>query len=135
MYNKLENIKSDGIRNKNILIVDDDPKNIFVLAAALEDFGGKIIQAENGVDALEKIETEKVDLILMDIMMPVMDGYECISIIRTMDRYKDIPIIALTAKALKGDREKCIEVGANDYISKPVDYDVLINLISAWINK
>jgi len=135
LYNKLENIKSDGIRNKNILIVDDDPKNIFVLAAALEDFGGKIIQAENGVDALEKIETEKVDLILMDIMMPVMDGYECISIIRTMDRYKDIPIIALTAKALKGDREKCIEVGANDYISKPVDYDVLINLISAWINK
>ncbi|HEY5525462.1 MAG TPA: response regulator, partial [Clostridium sp.] len=121
--------------NKKILIVDDDPRNIFVLAAALEDYGAEIIEAENGKVALEKLQDEGFDLILMDIMMPVMDGYEAIKTIRNTDKIKHIPIIATTAKSLKGDREKCMEAGANDYISKPINYDVLITLVKAWINK
>jgi CheY-like chemotaxis protein len=106
-----------------------------VLAAALEDYGAEIIEAENGKVALEKLENEVVDLILMDIMMPVMDGYETIKHIRNIDKIKHIPIIATTAKSLKGDREKCMAAGANDYISKPIEYDILITLIKAWINK
>jgi len=124
-----------NLENKKILIVDDDPRNIFVLAAALEEYGAEIIEAENGKVALEKLENEVCDLILMDIMMPVMNGYEAIKAIRSTDAIKRIPIIATTAKSLKGDREKCMEAGANDYISKPIDYDVLITLVKAWINK
>ena len=124
-----------NLENKKILIVDDDARNIFVLAAALEEYGAEIIEAENGKVALEKLENEVCDLILMDIMMPVMNGYEAIKAIRSTDAIKHIPIIATTAKSLKGDREKCMEAGANDYISKPIDYDVLITLVKAWINK
>lgn len=124
-----------NLDNKKILIVDDDTRNIFVLAAALEDYGAEIIEAENGEAALRKLETQAVDLVLMDIMMPVMNGYEAIKKIRSSDKIKNIPIIATTAKSLKGDREKCMAAGANDYISKPIDYDVLITLIKAWINK
>lgn len=122
-----------SLQNKTIMVVDDDLRNIFVLAAALEKYGAEIVEAENGRVALEKLESHPVDLILMDIMMPEMDGYETIQAICSDKRYKKIPIIALTAKTLKEDREKCIAVGASDYISKPVDYDVLIRLIKAWI--
>jgi signal transduction histidine kinase/DNA-binding response OmpR family regulator len=132
---KINKDKSLKLDNKKILIVDDDPRNIFVLAAALEDCGAEIIEAENGKEALEKLENEVVDLILMDIMMPVMNGYEAIKNIRNTDKIKHIPIIATTAKSLKDDREKCMAVGANDYISKPIDYNVLITLVNAWINK
>ncbi len=135
LYNKLKINKGEAIKDSKVLIVDDDPKNVYVLAAALEDYGVNVLQAENGKKALEKLKNERVDLVLMDIMMPVMDGYECMGNIRSKEEYKDLPIIALTAKALKGDKEKCIEAGANDYISKPVDYDVLISLINAWITK
>lgn len=124
-----------NLENKKILIVDDDARNIFVLAAALEEYGAEIIEAENGEVALEKLRDNVCDLILMDIMMPVMNGYEAIKAIRNNDTIKHIPIIATTAKSLKGDREKCMEAGANDYISKPIDYDVLITLVKAWINK
>lgn len=124
-----------NLENKKILIVDDDARNIFVLAAALEEYGAEIIEAENGKVALEKLQDQVCDLILMDIMMPVMNGYEAIRIIRSNDTIKHIPIIATTAKSLKGDREKCMEAGANDYISKPIDYDVLITLVKAWLNK
>ncbi|MDR3597382.1 response regulator [Clostridium sp.] len=124
-----------NLENKKILIVDDDARNIFVLAAALEEYGAEIIEAENGKVALKKLENEVCDLILMDIMMPVMNGYDAIKAIRSNDVIKHIPIIATTAKSLKGDREKCMEAGANDYISKPIDYDVLITLVKAWINK
>jgi CheY-like chemotaxis protein len=124
-----------NLENKKILIVDDDPRNIFVLAAALEEYGAEIIEAENGKVALEILENEVCDLILMDIMMPVMNGYETIKAIRSNDSIKHVQIIATTAKSLKGDREKCMEAGANDYISKPIDYDVLITLVKAWINK
>ncbi|MDW8801174.1 response regulator [Clostridium sp. A1-XYC3] len=124
-----------NLKGKKILIVDDDPRNIFVLASALEDFEGEVLDAENGKIAIEKLKKNNVDLILMDIMMPVMDGYEAIKTIRKDEKLKDIPIIALTAKSLKEDRAKCIEVGADDYISKPVDYDIFIRLVKAWISK
>ncbi|PRR84349.1 response regulator [Clostridium vincentii] len=132
---KINKDRALNLDNKKILIVDDDPRNIFVLAAALEDYGAEIIEAENGKVALEKLENQDFDLILMDIMMPVMDGYEAIRSIRDTDKLKHIPIIVTTAKSLKGDREKCMEAGANDYISKPIDYDVLITLVKAWTNK
>jgi len=132
---KINKDRGLNLDNKKILIVDDDPRNIFVLAAALEDYGAEIIEAENGKIALEKLENEVVDLILMDIMMPVMNGYEAIKSIRNTEKIKHIPIIASTAKSLKGDSEKCMEAGANDYIAKPIDYDVLITLVKAWINK
>ena len=132
---KINKDRALNLDNKKILIADDDPRNIFALAAALEDYGAEIIEAENGEVALEKLENEAVDLILMDIMMPVMNGYEAIKSIRNTDKIKHIPIIVTTAKSLKGDSEKCMEAGANDYISKPIDYDVLITLVKAWINK
>lgn len=132
---KINKDRALNLDNKKILIVDDDPRNIFVLAAALEDYGAEIIEAENGKVALEKLQDEGFNLILMDIMMPVMNGYEAIKTIRNTDKIKHIPIIVTTAKSLKGDREKCMEAGANDYISKPINYDVLISLVKAWINK
>ena len=120
---------------KKILIVDDDPRNIFVLASAFEDFGAKILEAENGKTALELLERQQVDLVFMDIMMPVMDGYQVIKAIRESKIYRNVPIIAITAKSLKDDAKKCIEAGANDYISKPVDYDILMRLVKTWISK
>jgi two-component system, chemotaxis family, sensor kinase CheA len=120
---------------KKILIVDDDPRNIFVLASALEDFGAEILEAESGEEALELLEWQQVDLILMDIMMPVMDGFQVIKVIRESKIYGNVPIIAITAKSHKGDSEKCIEAGANDYISKPVEYDLLMRLVKTWISK
>lgn len=124
-----------NLKGKKILIVDDDPRNIFVLASVLENYDAEVLETENGQAALEVLKKHKVDLILMDIMMPVMDGYETIKLIRNNDTMKDIPIITLTAKSLKAEKDKCIAAGANDYISKPVDYDALIHLINAWINK
>ncbi len=124
-----------SLEGKTILITDDDVKNIYVLSSVLESKGAKIIQAFDGAKAIEKLKQNKVDLILMDIMMPNMNGYEAISEIKSMEKFKDIPIIAITAKALKEDKMKCLEVGANDYLSKPVDYNVLISLIDAWLKK
>ncbi|MBM7614961.1 response regulator [Alkaliphilus hydrothermalis] len=123
------------IQEKRILIVDDDSRNIFVLATALEEYGADILEAENGEVALSLLQENKVDLVLMDIMMPVMNGLETIKAMRKDEDLKDIPIIAITAKTLKEDKAKCILAGANDYISKPVDYDVLIRLVKAWIDK
>lgn len=123
------------LKDKTILIADDDIKNVFVLTSALEDFNANIIDAQNGKEAIKLLETRKVDLILMDIMMPEMDGYETIREIRKNEKLKNIPVIAITAKAIAWDREKCLEAGADDYISKPIDYDVLISLIGAWIDK
>jgi signal transduction histidine kinase/CheY-like chemotaxis protein len=120
---------------RRILIVDDDPRNIFVLASALEDFGAEILEAENGKVALELLKRREVDLVLMDIMMPVMDGYQVIKAIRESKTSSDVPIIAITAKSLKGDIQKCIDAGANDYISKPVEYDALMKLVKKWIDK
>lgn len=94
-----------------------------------------VITAENGAECLEKMkELEHFDIVLMDIMMPVMDGYETIKRIRTMETHNDIPIIALTAKAMKGDRDKCIEAGASDYISKPLKLDQLLSAMRVWLS-
>ncbi len=139
--NKQEIISSlhdkDAIfRNKKVLLVDDDMRNLFAMSKILDDKQMVIVEAENGRVALQKLEKEKsVDLILMDIMMPVMDGYQAISEIRRMPAFKSVPIIAITAKAMKDDYEKCIAAGANDYLTKPVDIDKLISLMRVWLHK
>ncbi|MCK9424525.1 MAG: HAMP domain-containing protein [Ignavibacteriaceae bacterium] len=125
-----------SLRGKKILIVDDDMRNIFALTSLLEQHGVVVLTAENGKDAIQLIKnTADVDAVLMDIMMPVMDGYETTKIIRKNDKFKKLPIIALTAKAMKGDREKCIEAGASDYITKPVNTDQLLSLLRVWMYK
>lgn len=124
-----------NLDRKTILVVDDDVTNIYVLSSVFEERGAKVIQAFDGEKAIEKLDEYKVDLILMDIMMPVMDGFEAIEKIRAKEEFKKLPIIAVTAKALKEDRDRCIEVGANDYISKPIDFNILVSLVEAWISK
>ena len=119
---------------KRILIVDDDVRNIFSLTSVLESHGMNVAFAENGRDALGILETsEDVDLVLMDVMMPEMDGYDTTRAIRQNPRLRSLPIIALTAKAMKGDREKCIAAGASDYITKPVDTEQLLSLMRVWL--
>lgn len=127
---------TEVIKNKTVLIADDDVRNIFSLSKALETHGMKVISAIDGKQAIEKLEENpQIDIILMDIMMPEMDGYETISAIREKPKYKNLPIFAVTAKAMIGDREKCIKVGASDYISKPVDIDQLLSLLRVWLYK
>lgn len=126
----------DEFRGKNVLIVDDDYRNIFALKMTLEKRGMNILVARNGQECLDIIEdTKDIDIILMDIMMPNINGYEAMSKIRTSMGLIDIPIIALTAKAMKNDREKCIEAGASDYISKPLDLDQLFSVLRVWLAK
>jgi CheY-like chemotaxis protein len=122
------------VAGKNILVVDDDVRNIFSLTSMLEDHGMVVRFAENGKQAIEQLKKDgNVDAVLMDVMMPEMDGYETTRAIRAMDQFKTLPIIALTAKAMKGDREKCIAAGASDYITKPVDTDQLLSLLRVWL--
>ena len=126
--------KASILKNKTILIVDDDMRNVFALTNLLEDKEIKIVVAKNGRQSLVKlVENSQIDLILMDIMMPEMNGYEAIKRIRKMDDFKKIPIIALTAKAMRGDRIKCIEAGASDYLSKPVDSEKLLSMLRVWL--
>jgi HAMP domain-containing protein/CheY-like chemotaxis protein len=123
-------------KDKKILIVDDDVRNVFALTSVLEAHGMEVFYAENGKDGIELLRrTPDVDLVLMDIMMPELDGYETTRLIRTDDTYKQLPIISLTAKAMKGDREKAIAAGASDYITKPVDTDQLLSLMRVWLYK
>jgi len=128
-------VKVKRLLGRSVMVVDDDIKNVFVMSTALEEHGASVIDAQNGKQALELLEQSDIDLVLMDIMMPVMDGYTAIKKIRENARTKNLPVIALTAKALKEDREKCIAAGANDYLAKPVDYDMLIGLVEAWCQK
>jgi len=124
------------IAGKHVLIVDDDVRNIFSLTSVLEDHGMDVRFAENGKDAVAALEQDaQVDVVLMDVMMPEMDGYDTMRAIRAISRFKSLPIIALTAKAMKGDREKCIAAGASDYIMKPVDTEQLISLLRVWLYK
>lgn len=121
---------------RTALIVDDDMRNIFAITTALESKGMKVLFAENGVDGLLTLQSHpSIDLILMDIMLPEMDGYEAIRIIRLMPAYQSLPIIALTAKAMKDDRDNCMEAGASDYISKPVNIEQLSSVIQVWLNR
>jgi CheY-like chemotaxis protein len=122
------------VAGKKILVVDDDVRNIFSLTSVLEDHGMVVRFAENGKQAIDQLKADpEIDAVLMDIMMPEMDGYETTKAIRAMDQFKALPIIALTAKAMKGDREKCIAAGASDYITKPVDTEQLLSLLRVWL--
>ncbi len=126
-----------ALAGRKVLLVDDDPRNLFAIRSVLENYQIQIIQTENGRDALRiLLGTRDIDVVLMDIMMPDMDGYQTIREIRTLDdRYKTLPIIALTAKAMKGDREKCIETGATGYISKPVDVEHLLSMLRVCLSR
>jgi len=122
------------LKNRKALIVDDDMRNIYSLTNALEEEGLQCITAENGKEAIRVLKEQPgIDIILMDVMMPEMDGYEATQEIRKMEKFGKLPIIALTAKAMKGDREKCLEAGMSDYIAKPVNIDQLLSLMRVWL--
>jgi CheY-like chemotaxis protein len=122
------------LQGRTVLIVDDDVRNVFALTSALEARGMLVRFAENGREAIDQLrEDPDVDLVLMDVMMPEMDGYETTRAVREMPQFEGLPIIALTAKAMKGDREKSIQSGASDYITKPVDVEQLLSLMRVWL--
>ncbi len=122
------------LANRKILIVDDDLRNIFAVTSFLESYQMQVLFAENGRDGIERLETNPdINIVLMDIMMPEMDGYETTRAIRQQQQFRSLPIIALTAKAMPGDREKSIEAGASDYITKPVDTEQLLSLLRVWL--
>jgi CheY-like chemotaxis protein len=124
------------LTGKTVLVVDDDIRNIFAMSCLLERHGMRPVTADTGIAALERLaEGPNVDVVLMDIMMPTMDGYDTIRAIRASERFGELPIIALTAKAMKGDREKCLEAGASDYIAKPVDTDYLLAMLQVWLHR
>ncbi|HLF33602.1 MAG TPA: response regulator [Cyclobacteriaceae bacterium] len=122
------------LKNKKVLVVDDDIRNVYSITNALEEEGMECLTAENGREALKVMRnTHDIDIILMDIMMPEMDGFEATKAIRNSDKYPKIPVIALTAKAMKGDREKCLTAGMSDYIAKPVNIEQLLSLMRVWL--
>jgi signal transduction histidine kinase/CheY-like chemotaxis protein len=122
------------LKNKKVLVVDDDARNTFALATVLEDKDMEVLVAMNGKEALQMLKQDnEINIVLMDIMMPEMDGYEAMQNIRRQPQFRNLPIIALTAKAMKGDKAKCIDAGANDYLSKPVDTDKLMSLMRVWL--
>ena len=121
------------LQNKKVLIVDDDMRTMFAVSRLLTERGLTPLMAENGERALHMLnEQPDVDLVLMDIMMPVMDGYEAMAAMRSINSLRKTPVIALTAKAMKDDREKALKAGADDYLSKPVDLEKLLSLIRVW---
>jgi CheY-like chemotaxis protein len=122
------------LAGKKIMIVDDDIRNIFALSSTLEQHDVSTVSAETGRDAINLLQAAAdVDIVLMDIMMPEMDGIDTMRAIRQIPHFKGLPIIAVTAKAMKGDREKCIDAGAWDYLSKPVDSEHLLKVLRAWL--
>jgi CheY-like chemotaxis protein/signal transduction histidine kinase/HAMP domain-containing protein len=126
----------DALRGRKVLVVDDDIRNVFALNSLLERHEMQVINASNGYEAINLLErTDELSLVLMDVMMPEMDGYETMRRIRTKPQFKLLPIIALTAKAMKGDREKCLEAGASDYVAKPVNSDQLLSLVRMWLRR
>ena len=128
--------KDPILEHKKVLIIDDDMRNIFALTSLLERYEMQVLYAENGKDGIETLKNvPAIDVALVDIMMPEMDGYEAMRQIRAMEEFRSIPLIALTAKAMKGDREKCIQAGASDYITKPADSDQLLSLLRVWLFK
>lgn len=131
---KRHNIMDIDLSGTKILVADDDIRNIYVLSEALGAKGAEIITANNGKQAVEKLDANSdIDLILMDIMMPIMDGYEAATIIKNNAKTKDIPIIAITAKAMKEDRQKALDAGCDDYMSKPLNIDLLLSIVKSWI--
>jgi CheY-like chemotaxis protein len=126
----------ETLRDKRVLVVDDDVRNIFALSSVLERHGMAVVTAGNGQEAIEKVAGDaEIDLVLMDIMMPGMDGYDTMRAIRDDPDSRALPIVALTAKAMKGDREKCLEAGASDYLAKPVVTDHLLGVLRQWLHR
>ncbi|MEO6624556.1 MAG: response regulator, partial [Burkholderiaceae bacterium] len=133
MLEKLHN-SSEVLRGRRVLVVDDDARNIFALTSVLENHEVDVVSATNGRQAIDIIRnTPALSMVLMDIMMPEMDGYETMREIRRDVQFRTLPILALTAKAMKGDREKCLDAGASDYIAKPVNTDQLLSLMRVWL--
>ena len=125
---------TEALRARKVLVVDDDARNIFALTTILENQEMEVLSATNGRQAIELIKsTPDLSVVLMDIMMPEMDGYETMREIRKDPGFRTLPILALTAKAMKGDREKCLEAGASDYIAKPVNTEQLLSLLRVWL--
>jgi CheY-like chemotaxis protein len=130
------NSSDEDLIGRTALLVDDDPRNIFALSSALERRGMKVLTATTGAEAIEIIEeTPSLAIVLMDIMMPEMDGYQTIEMVRQNRAYRRLPIIALTAKAMKGDREKCLQAGASDYLAKPVNTEQLLSALRMWLHR
>jgi CheY-like chemotaxis protein len=126
----------EPLQDRKVLVVDDDIRNIFALNSLLERHKMAVISATNGQDAIDLVEsTDDLALVLMDVMMPEMDGYETMRRIRNNPKFRLLPIIALTAKAMKGDREKCLEAGASDYVAKPVNTEQLLSLVRMWLHR
>jgi CheY-like chemotaxis protein len=126
----------EPLTGRKVLVVDDDIRNIFALNSLLERHNMQVITATNGQEAINLVEsTDDLSLVLMDVMMPEMDGYETMRRIRSNHQFRMLPIIALTAKAMKGDREKCLEAGASDYVAKPVNTDQLLSLVRMWLHR
>src|SRR5687768_15771688 len=123
------------LKNKRVLIVDDDERNRYALSSYLDMLEMKVITANDGESALKILGSGgiKIDLILLDIMMPVMDGYEMLRLLRSDESLKDIPVIAVTARAMKGDDLKCLEAGATDYIAKPIDLKNFLSIMNKWL--
>jgi hypothetical protein len=122
------------LTGRRVLIVDDDIRNIFALTSVFDRWGIQSVYAENGKDGIAMLKNNpEIEAVLMDVMMPEMDGYETMREIRKIAKFEKLPIIAVTAKAMKGDREKCIEAGASDYVAKPVDTDQLLSLLRVWL--
>jgi CheY-like chemotaxis protein len=125
---------NDSLRDRKVLVVDDDARNIFALTSVLENHGMEVVSATNGRQAIDLIQnTQDVSVVLMDIMMPDMDGFATMREIRKNSQFRTLPILALTAKAMKGDREKCLEAGASDYVAKPVNTDQLLSMLRVWL--
>ena len=126
----------EALHGRKVLVVDDDIRNIFALNSLLERHSMQVICATNGEEAIKLLEsTDGLSLVLMDVMMPDMDGYETMRRIRSKPQFQMLPIIALTAKAMKGDREKCLDAGASDYVAKPVNTDQLLSLVRMWLHR
>jgi len=130
------NSSDEDLVGRTALLVDDDARNIFALSSVLERRGMIVLAATTGKDAIDLIEsTPDLAIVLMDIMMPEMDGYQTIEVIREKPPFRRLPIIALTAKAMKGDREKCLEAGASDYLAKPVNTEQLLSALRMWLHR
>jgi CheY-like chemotaxis protein len=126
----------EDLRGKKVLVVDDDVRNIFALGSVLERHGMKVLTAQTGHEAIASLEkTEDIAVVLMDIMMPEMDGYQTMQLIRKKPNLRRLPIVALTAKAMKGDREKCLDAGASDYLAKPVNTEQLLATLRLWLHR
>jgi CheY-like chemotaxis protein len=135
MLERLTSSDEDLI-NRTVLLVDDDARNIFALSSVLERRGMHVLTATTGKEAVEIVDnTPGIGIVLMDIMMPQMDGYQTIAAIRDKSEFRRLPIIALTAKAMKGDREKCLEAGASDYLAKPVNTEQLLSALRMWLHR